>query len=567
MNMARFASTSLALALLAAPLPAQAKAGDLDPDFGTGGKLLIDFNHSTDIAYAVALQPDGKLLVAGTTYINNDYSGEDFALSRHLPDGTPDPAFGTNGRVTTNFPGLAAVASSVLVQPDGRILVAGGAFPLFTFLGDFELVRYEANGALDGSFGAGGIVTTSFPGQGSYGFAMALQPDGKILVAGTDFVAFSSSSSSNTDFAVARFNPDGSPDRTFGVDGKVTTDFDGFNDDAFSILVQPDGKLVAVGSAVNQASFSDFAAVRYTASGTVDSSFGVGGKVRTDFGTLGYDQARSAALQADGKIVAAGTTIFDNGLSQPFALARYTAAGVLDSAFDGDGLKQIDFGSFMQTAYDVLVQPDGRIITAGYPNSESSDSDFLIARCTTDGALDTTFGIGGKVRTSFGNLNGGAYGIALQPDGRLVAVGFQATFTAVGVEYALARYLGDPGAWQDQGGALAGASGDPSLVGNGELAAGSVGSIVLSGAAPGALSGLFLAFSSTPVPFKGGTLQPFPYVGPFFASTDVAGTIALPFTVPAGIPGGTEIWLQWGIQDAGAVQGVALSNAILGIAP
>jgi uncharacterized delta-60 repeat protein len=116
-------------------------------------------------------------------------------------------------------------------------VVAGGAFPLFTFLGDFKLVRYNPDGSLDTTFGNGGIVTTSFPGQGSYAFAVALQPDGKIIAAGTDFVNFSFDDSSNTDFALARYNPDGTPDTTFSGDGQVATDFDGFNDDAFSILM------------------------------------------------------------------------------------------------------------------------------------------------------------------------------------------------------------------------------------------------------------------------------------------------------------------------------------------
>ncbi|MEP6995268.1 MAG: delta-60 repeat domain-containing protein, partial [Acidobacteriota bacterium] len=149
---------------------AKAADGDLDPTFGTGGQVQTDFNHSTDIANAVALQSDGKLVVVGQTYTNNDYTGEDFAVARYNANGTLDTTFGSGGKVTTDFPGLAAVPSSVIIQPDGKILVAGGAFPNFTFLGDFKLVRYNSNGSLDTSFGAGGIVTTSFPGQGSYAF-------------------------------------------------------------------------------------------------------------------------------------------------------------------------------------------------------------------------------------------------------------------------------------------------------------------------------------------------------------------------------------------------------------
>ena len=401
---------------------------------------MTDFDHSTDIANAVAVQADGKLVVVGTTYQNNDFSDEDFAVARYNSNGTLDHTFGVGGKVQTDFPGLAAVASSVVIQSDGKIVAAGGAFPLFTFLGDFKVVRYNPDGSLDSSFGDGGIVTTTFLGQGSYAFAVALQPDGKIIAAGTDFVNFSPEDSSDTDFALARYNSDGTPDATFNGDGQATTNFDGFNDDAFSILVQPDGKLVAVGSAKNPANFYDFAAARYLSNGAIDTTFGVTGKVRTDFGDHNFDQARSAVLQPDGKIVAAGFAISQNGLVQNFAVARYNSNGVLDAGFGTSGMTQIDFGSCCQSANKVLLQPRGKIITVGYANTESSDSDFLLARLTQTGALDPTFGASGKVRTSFGDLNGGANGAAFQ-GGKIVAVGFQATFGDRWSEFALARYL------------------------------------------------------------------------------------------------------------------------------
>jgi delta-60 repeat domain len=419
---------------------AQAAAGDLDPTFGTGGMVTTDINRSTDIANAVAVQADGKLVVVGQTYKHNDYTGEDFVVTRYNTDGTLDNTFGSGGRVRTDFPGLAAVPSSVVIQPDGKIVVAGGAFPLFTFLGNFELVRYKPNGSLDRSFGNGGIVTTTFP-EGSYAFDVALQPDGKIVAAGTVFVDFIPGEPSNTDFALARYNPDGTPDPAFGSGGQVSTDFVGLEDDAFSVLIQSDGKIVAIGSANNPATYYDFAAVRYLSNGTIDTTFGVAGKVSTDFGVAGFDRAHSAALQPDSRIVAAGFAISQNGGVQNFAVARYTSSGVLDTTFSGDGKNQIDFGSCCQSAYQVLLQSDGKIITVGYANTESSDSDFLLARLNPRGSLDATFGVGGKVRTSFGDLNGGANGAILQSDGKIVAVGFQATFSNQWTNFALARYL------------------------------------------------------------------------------------------------------------------------------
>jgi uncharacterized delta-60 repeat protein len=419
--------------------------GDLDPAFGTGGVVMTDFNTSTDLANAVALQPDGKLVVAGTTYVNNDFSDEDFAIARYNPDGSLDASFGNNGKVTTDFPGLAAVISAVVVQPDGKIVVAGGAYPLFTFAGDFKVARYNPNGSLDTSFGAGGIVTTIFPGDGSFAFALALQSDGKIIAAGTDFFDFNPGDMSDTNFALARYNSDGSLDTTFGNGGTITTDFLGAEDDVFSVLIQPDGKIVAVGSANSPFDYYDFAAARYLANGTLDTTFGTGGKVRTDFGNNDLDIAYAAVLQPDGKIVSAGTTVFDFGVQQQFALTRSNSDGTLDTTFGTGGRVLIDFGSFAQSANAVLIQPDGKIITVGYPNTESKDSDFLLARCNPNGSLDPSFGVGGKVRTSFGDLGAAANGAVLQPDHKIVAVGWNATENASGVEFALARYLGTPG--------------------------------------------------------------------------------------------------------------------------
>ena len=430
------------LICLIVPHLAQGAAGDLDSTFGVDGQVTTDLKRSTDLASAVAIQADGKLVVVGQTYQNNDFSAEDFVVARYNPDGTLDRTFGSRGRVKTDFPGLAAVPSSIVIQPDGKIVVAGGAFPLFTFAGDFKIVRYNRNGSLDTSFGDGGIVTTIFP-AGSYAFDVVLQADGKIIAAGTYFVDFNPGDMSDTDFALARYNPDGTPDATFGAGGQVTTDFLGKEDDAFTVLIQPDGKIIAVGSANDPVNFYDFAAVRYLSNGTIDTNFGVAGKVSTDFRGGGFDRVHSAALQTDGSIVAAGFAITVSGGSENFAVARYNSSGVLDTTFSGDGKAQIDFGSCCQSAYEVLLQSDGKIVTVGFPDSESSDSDFVVARLDSAGALDNTFGTGGKVRTSFGNLNGGALGAALQSDGKIVAVGFQATFTDTRVDFALARYLGE----------------------------------------------------------------------------------------------------------------------------
>ena len=162
-------------------------------------------------------------------------------------------------------------------------------------------------------------------------------------------------------------------------------------DAASSVLLQSDGKIVAVGSASSSATFYDFALVRYLANGQIDTSFGTAGKVRTDFGAANLDIAYSGALQPDGKIIAAGTTTDRSGSKTPFGVARYNSNGTLDTSFSSDGRTSVDFGGYFQAAYEVLVQPDGKIVTAGYPNSEGSDSDFLVARLNANGSLDSSF--------------------------------------------------------------------------------------------------------------------------------------------------------------------------------
>jgi uncharacterized delta-60 repeat protein len=433
------AATLAFLCALVGAAPAFAADGDLDPTFGRSGKKMTDFHGGADLAQAVAIQPDGKLVVVGQTYQGNDYSSEDFALARYTAGGQLDDSFGTKGRVTTDFPGLAAVPSAVLVQPDGKIVVAGGAFPLFVFAGNFELARYNPDGTLDSGFGNGGIVTTNF-GFGSYASGLALQPDGKIVAAGTVFVDFSTDDSSDTDFGLARYNPDGTLDATFGNGGKVLTDFAGYNDDALAVLIQPDGKIVAAGSAKDPFTYYDFALARYLPDGTLDTAFGHGGKMRTDFGVQNLDQARAAVLQPDGKIVLAGFASLAFGDTR-YAAARYNADGTIDKSFGSKGRTQLHFGTCCERMNSLLLQSDGKLVMVGFPDSESSDSDFVLARLDTHGALDPGFGKNGWVRTSFGNLNGGANGAVLQADGKIVAVGFQATSTDKTVEFAIARYL------------------------------------------------------------------------------------------------------------------------------
>jgi uncharacterized delta-60 repeat protein len=299
----------LALQPVGAPLGRGRRPGDLDPTFGSGGKVTTDFAGGSDVAIGVALQPDGKIVAAGSATPKATIFS-DFALARYNPDGSLDATFGSGGKVTTEFTGGSDRASAVALQPDGKIVAAGTAFTGTSY--NVALARYNPDGSLDATFGSGGKVTTEFTGNFDQANAVALQPNGKIVAAGN------TGAGTSHDFALARYNPDGSLDATFGSGGKVTTDFTGGSDQATALSLQPNGKIVAAGTA-STGTILEFALVRYKKHGGLDPSFGSGGKVTTDF-TGSNDVAWGVALQPDRKIVAVGGA---GTVNSDFALARY----------------------------------------------------------------------------------------------------------------------------------------------------------------------------------------------------------------------------------------------------
>ena len=242
----------LALQPVGAPLGRGRRPGDLDPTFGSGGKVTTDFGGGSDVAIGVALQPDGKIVAAGTTSTPGVGGFSDFALARYNSDGSLDATFGSGGKVTTDFGGGA---EAVALQPDGKIVAAGSASPGATIFSDFALARYNPDGSLDATFGSGGKVTTEFTGNFDQANAVALQPNGKIVAAGT------ANTGTTLEFALVRYKKHGGLDPSFGSGGKVTTDFTGSNDVACGVALQPDRKIVAVGHAGT--ANSDFALARY----------------------------------------------------------------------------------------------------------------------------------------------------------------------------------------------------------------------------------------------------------------------------------------------------------------
>ena len=416
------AALAFTFSLLALALPAQAqsaRAGSLDTTFGPG-RVTTDFNKVHDYGYAMAVQPDGKIVVAGFAENRNNYY---FELARYTADGVLDTTFGSGGLVTTNFGHGNDQAHAMALQSDGKIVVAG-----YSYSGsdeDFGLARYTSVGALDATFGDGGLVTTDSGHGNDRVYAVALQSDGKIVVAG-----YSSGKENNEDFTLARYTATGALDATFGSDGLVATDFGGGNDQAHAVALQSDGKIVAAGY-----SSGNSALARYTAAGELDETFGDGGKVATDFES-GSDHANAIAVQSDGKIVATWAGV-PSGRNRDFGLARYTAAGALDTTFGDGGKLTTDFNSNYDQANAVVLQTDGKIVVAGHSHN-GSDNNFALARYTTAGVLDTAFGDGGKVTTPIGKGNDYGYAVAVQPGGKIVVAGYN--HNGSDFDFALARY-------------------------------------------------------------------------------------------------------------------------------
>ena len=393
----------------------------LDASFGTGGKVTTDFAGSADLMRSLAIQLDGKIVAAGTSIIG---AGTDFTLARYNSNGTLDASFGKGGKVTTDFGSTFEGALSVAVQPDGKIVAAGQA--VIGSFNRFALARYNSDGTLDPAFGTGGKVITGFAGVSAQANSVAVQWDGKIVAAGQ------ANSNGGIDFALVRYNSDGTLDTSFGAGGKVTTLFVHLPNqtfsfaEAFSVALQPDGKIVAAGRAfvVPGSDFSlggwDFALARYNTNGTLDAGFGTGGKVTTDVGGLN-DGAQSVALQPDGKIVTAGQG-GPGSQGFAFALARYNGNGTLDSGFGTSGKLTTDFGGFTDSASSVAVQPDGKIVAAGRAFINGG-FDFALARYNSNGTLNLRFGAGGKLTTDFASPGDEAFAVAIQWDGKIVAGG------------------------------------------------------------------------------------------------------------------------------------------------
>ncbi len=341
--------------------------GSLDTTFSGDGKLVLNLAGENDMAYAVAVQGDGRIVVAGASWAGSP-TGYDVSVVRLNADGTLDTSFSGDGVQYSGFGGDER-AYGVAVQSDGKIVVGGLRGNGVD--GDFLAVRYNADGTNDSTFSGDGYDVLDVFGTASYDQAssVAIQSDGRILVAGTSTVG------GVPQFLVVRYNTGGTLDATFSGDGKVATPMGGGNAMIHGIALQPDGKIVAAGEAYGAGAAYDFALARYNPDGSLDTTFSSDGKLLTAFGSAN-DVARAVKLRSDGRIVAAGHANMSGDLN--FAVARYLSNGDLDTSFAGDGRATTAIGAGVDNAYAAGIDAAGRTVAAGESYNGSSAAFALV---------------------------------------------------------------------------------------------------------------------------------------------------------------------------------------------
>jgi uncharacterized delta-60 repeat protein len=316
---------------------------------------------------------------------------------------------------------------SLAIQSDGKILLGGYCRGVSNF--DFCIARFNSDGTLDTSFGNGGKVIQPIGSFDDYGSSLAIRPDGKILLGGY------CRGVSNFDFCIARFNSDGTLDTSFGNGGKVIQPIGSFDDYGSSLAIRPDGKIL-LGGSCRGVSNSDFCIARFNSDGTLDTSFGNGGKVIQPIGSFD-DYGSSLAIRPDGKILLGGSC---PGVSNfDFCIARFNSNGTLDTSFGSSGIVMQDISSlYSDNGNSLVIQPDGKILLGGYCYGVINN-DFCIARFNSNGTLDTSFGSSGKVIQPIGTVDDYGYSLAIQSDGKIL-LGGSCGYSISNSDFCIARF-------------------------------------------------------------------------------------------------------------------------------
>ena len=394
----------------------------LDGNFASEGKAITNIGNNGAVGQSIAIQADGKIVVGG--YTSNNGMDYDFALVRYNANGWLDLSFGIQGKVITPLGNASDFGKSIALQSDGKILLAG--YSSNGENADFAIARYNTNGSLDLSFGKNGIVKTDIANGNDYGKAVAIQTNGKIVLTGESYNGY------NYDFATIRYNVDGSLDCTFANKGIAITDL-GNNDDAEALSIDFFGNIIIAGYSVN--SNKDIALVRYTSTGILDQSFNRSGKTIIDIGNM--DNAASAMmLQPNGEILVTGYS--NNEDYNALALLRLNRNGKLDYDFGDKGMvtSELDLNAIKGSC--LSLQADGKIVVGGYKNN-SNDYDFALMRYNDDGSNDNYFSDNIEQITIKKGSNDYCYAMAVQQDGKIVVAGS----TSIGSteNFEIARYI------------------------------------------------------------------------------------------------------------------------------
>jgi uncharacterized delta-60 repeat protein len=378
-----------------------ANPGDLDTSFGSGGKKTINFG-GTDDPRVVLVQPNGRIVVAG-----GGAAASSFCVVRLRTNGTLDTTFGSGGKKVIDFGGDDESVFGAALQADGKIVLAGDSHL------KVAVARLKPNGALDASFEGDGKKVFSWGALGR-AQAVVVAPNGKILLAG-----FSGPEGGN--IQVARLKTNGLLDTTFGTGGKAAVDFGG-DDFGMAMARQADGRILVAG----RSSAAGAVVARLRATGTLDPDFDGDGRVTLP----GGGSASAVLVQPDRNIVVAGNAMGSGVMT----VTRLTPTGALDPTFGAGGTASIDFGSLADLAAGAALQPNGKIVVAGYTQSSE---DVAVARLNANGSPDATFGVAGKATVEFGVATFGQ-AVALQSNGRIVVAGQKTG----GDDFAVARLIG-----------------------------------------------------------------------------------------------------------------------------
>lgn len=404
---------------------------DFDPDFGTNGVAVTPIGVDFSMAYGMVVQPDGKIILGGAARLGT-YK---FAMVRYNTDGSLDPSFGNNGIVTTAID-KADYGKAIALQPDGRIILSGyAATPSYDYYA--VVARYNNDGSIDNSFGTNGLSPLTIENTES----VVLQADGKIVVAGF----------SSDNFAMARLNANGSLDTSYGANGYVITqmkDPDGSNTPSYvlELAVQNDGKILAAGFTYSYETYQDVAVARYLTDGTLDATFADAGIFRTDLGGWA-DFASTLDIQDDGRIVIGahkekisipGIPAYDG------AIIRLNTDGSYDQTFGENGVAYYDLAEHATYVTSVFVQDDGRILFTGQVvNYETQVWDIFVGRTKSNGTLDLSFGDNGVKQMDPFGTDDETTSIMMQEDGKILVGGYTNPLVDGPWNFMVIRLLGD----------------------------------------------------------------------------------------------------------------------------